>query len=115
MDLNIRRENDIHIIEIAGDLDMYNTLHLKDAVTQLVENQISKLILNLEDVRYIDSSGIGTLLFIYNTATKKNIRFFITNVKEQPRKVLELTKLTTFFPFADNEKDAVRKLSDNRI
>ena len=109
MELAIRKVADVHIIEIAGDLDMYSTVYLMNAFNGLLEEKVRKIVVSLKELGYLDSSGVGALLYLHNTTTKQNIHFSICNLKGQPLKVLEMTKLTAFFPIASTVAEAIEQ------
>ncbi len=98
MEIHISEKQEVFILTVKGDLDMYNTPLLKDSFNEIVAKNASKLLLNLKGVEYLDSSGVAVLLYIHNTSNKKNIRFYITGIHDQPYKVLQLTKLIGYFP-----------------
>lgn len=105
-----QKNADITILEVEGDLDLYNTHLLKKAFTEIIANNTKKLILHVSDLTYIDSCGVGTLIYIYSTALKEGVKMIISGLHGQPYKVIELTKLTSFFPFAKSIDEARKKL-----
>jgi anti-sigma B factor antagonist len=72
MDINTRSKGDIIILDIAGEIDLYNAPEIKDIINKLIEEKKYSVIINLEKVTYIDSSGIGA--FISSLSNLKNIR-----------------------------------------
>ncbi len=66
-----------------------------------------KVILNLSQVPYVDSSGIASLVEGLQEAKKKNARFVLVGLNESPRHVLELTRLLNVFEIAASEEEAV--------
>jgi len=111
MELKIRRNEKIYIIDIIGEMDLYNAYKIKELFLKMIEKKIEFFIINLGDVEYIDSSGIGALIYITSTVRKMNLHLAITNVKGSVKKVIELTKLTSFFPITANLDDAVKKVN----
>ncbi len=65
-----------------------------------------------EDVEYIDSSGIGALIYICSTIKKLSLKLLIADVRGSVKKVIELTKLMGYFPITGNVVEAVRTLAD---
>lgn len=108
MELKTRKSGDVYIIDINGDMDLYNSYRLKDLVKKMLQSNIRRIIVNLEQVEYIDSSGIGTLIHIYSTMKKANLRIVFVNIHGSVKKVIELTKLMNFFPIAASLQDAVK-------
>ncbi len=111
MELKLRRYNDIYILDISGELDLYNTVKLTELSNRIIEKGITNLIINMEAVSYLDSSGVGSLLSIYNMFQKKELGFALCSVQGTPLKVMELTKLTNYFPIKQNCKEAIKFLS----
>jgi anti-sigma B factor antagonist len=110
MELKIRRNQGIYIIDIIGEMDLYNSFKLKELVMKMIEKKIEYFIINMEEVEYIDSSGIGALIFISSTIKKMNLRLAITNIHGTVKKVIELTKLMNYFPIAATLEEAIRKM-----
>jgi len=107
MDINKRTKDDIVVLDITGEIDLYNAPEIKDIINKLIEEQKYNVIINLEKVSYIDSSGIGALISSLSNLKKYQGGLKIINVYASVRKVFELTKLTSFFEIYDSEEDAV--------
>lgn len=111
MDIKLRRYNTIYIIDIAGDMDLYNAHRLKDVVAKLIEKGVAQLVINLERVEYLDSSGVGALIHIYTQVKQKALQLRIAHVHGSVEKVIRLTKLMDYFPIVPTVKDALYQLS----
>ncbi|HPB83760.1 MAG TPA: STAS domain-containing protein [Spirochaetota bacterium] len=107
MDINKRAKDDIVLLDITGEIDLYNAPEIKDIINKLIEEQKYNVIINLEKVSYIDSSGIGALISSLSNLKKYQGGLKIINVYASVRKVFELTKLTSFFEIFDSEEDAL--------
>jgi anti-sigma B factor antagonist len=110
MELRIRKNQDIYIIDVQGELDLYNAYKLKELLMKMLEKKIERFIINLDEVGYIDSSGIGALIYIASTLKKLDLKLVITNIHGSVKKVIELTKLMGFFPIADTLEEAMKKV-----
>jgi anti-sigma B factor antagonist len=110
MELKIRKNKEIYIIDIQGELDLYNSYKLKELLMKMLEKKIERFIINMEDVEYIDSSGIGALIYISSTLKKMNLRLAITNIHGSVKKVIELTKLMGYFPIVATLDEAIKKI-----
>lgn len=111
MEINRRETNDIVILDITGEIDLYNAPEIKDIINKLVEEQKYNVVINLEKVTYIDSSGIGALISSLSNLKKYQGGLKIINVFASVRKVFELTKLTSFFEIFDSEEEALTSFS----
>ncbi|PKL16943.1 MAG: anti-sigma factor antagonist [Spirochaetae bacterium HGW-Spirochaetae-5] len=92
---------------MSGEIDLYNAPEIKDIINKLIEQKRYNVVINLKDVTYIDSSGIGALISSLSNLKKYQGGLKIINVFASVRKVFELTKLTSFFDIYDNEDDSV--------
>ena len=107
MELKIRKNGDVYIIDVNGEIDLYNSSQLKELVMKMIEKNIKIFIINLEQVDYIDSSGIGALIYISSTIKKMNLKLAISNIHGSVKKVIELTKLMGYFPIANSVEEAL--------
>ena len=107
MELKIRKNGDVYIIDVNGEMDLYNSYKLKELVMKMIEKNIKIFIINLEQVDYIDSSGIGALIYISSTIKKMNLKLAISNIHGYVKKVIELTKLMGYFPIANSVEEAL--------
>lgn len=111
MEIKTRENSSIFVIDVIGDMDLYSSFRLKELVDKLTNENVKKFIINLDEVSYIDSSGVGSLIYINSLCKKKDISFKIVNVKGTVKRVIELTKLLGYLPIANSEEDAVSLLS----
>ena len=79
---------------------------------KMIEKNVKSFIINLEAVDYIDSSGIGALIYICSTIKKMNFKLSISNVHGSVKKVIELTKLMGYFPIANSVEEALLMVKD---
>lgn len=107
MEITKRANGNITTLDINGEIDLYNAPEIKDIISKLIEEQKYYVIINLEKVSYIDSSGIGALISSLSNLKKYQGGLKIIHVAGSVRKVFELTKLTSFFDIFDNEADAI--------
>jgi anti-anti-sigma factor len=111
MDIKLRSFETNYIIDVAGEIDLYNAFRLRDAVQAMTEKEISAFILNLEKVTYIDSSGIGALLSINATLTRKGLKFCLVRLPPSVMHVLKLTGLIGLLPVKSAEGEALDAFS----
>ncbi len=80
MDINKRAKADITMLDITGEIDLYNAPEIKDIINKLIEEQKYNVVINLERVSYIDSSGIGALISSLSNLKKYQGGLKIINV-----------------------------------
>ena len=110
MELKIRKSGNLYIIDVNGEMDLYNSYKLKELVMKMIEKNVQMFVINLADVGYIDSSGIGALIYICSTIKKKDLKLAIANIHGSVKKVIELTKLSGYFPICNSIEEALAKL-----
>jgi anti-sigma B factor antagonist len=109
MDINIKRDGTNSVVYVTGEIDLYSSPKLREAILDLFgKRQQDKVVLNLTDVPYIDSSGIASLVEGLQAAKAKQARFILVGLNEGPRHVLELTKLLNVFEIAPSEEEALQ-------
>src|SRR5438093_12676827 len=81
---------------------------LRDAVTRLVDGGKTKIILNLADVPYVDSAGLGEIVRCYTTVSREGGKLKLLNLTKKIQDLLAITKLLTVFDTYDSESDAIK-------
>jgi len=107
MEINLREKENILLMDVNGEVDLYNAPEIKEVIKEQIDNNKRQIIINLDEVSYIDSSGIGALISSLSNLKKIGGGLKIINVHDSVKKVFELTKLTSFFEIYDNEDEAV--------
>ncbi len=112
MELSLKKHNDVFLVEVKGEMDLYNASKLKELFMGLLKKEIKKLIVDMNEVEYLDSSGVGVLIHICNTAAKSKVRFAMANIHGSVKKVIELTRLTDYFPIAASVQEATKVVGE---
>ncbi|GHV81555.1 anti-sigma factor antagonist [Spirochaetia bacterium] len=112
MELTVKQQQGIYRIEASGDLDITGSIQLKDQFMQLLQNTVERFIISLKGVHFMDSSGIGALLFIASTVKKmsldgEQVPFVLTDVQEPVKQVIDRTKLSGYLPITTNLTEAL--------
>lgn len=108
MELKVTQiSSDITSIALEGEMDLYNSHKLKELVAEMYETNPHALILDFQELSYIDSSGISVLLYIFTQSKKKGLPLRFIHVHGSVRKVIELTSLLSFFPIAESLDEAL--------
>jgi len=110
MEIKIRKnDDDIHLLELSGALDLSSSEQLKQLVMRMIENKVEHFFINLKEVDYINSSGIGSLIFISSTLKKLNGSLVIIVPEGPVMNALEVTRLKSYFTIASSLKEALKK------
>jgi anti-sigma B factor antagonist len=83
------------------------SVQLRDAIRDLISKGEKHVLLNLGDVNYIDSSGLGELVSAFTTAKNQNADVKLLNLTKKVKDVLQVTKLYTVFDIYDDEAHAI--------
>jgi anti-sigma B factor antagonist len=111
MTLKSRRIDDVVILDLSGRITIgEGTLVLRSEMHKLLDAGDTKFLLNLSDVDYIDSSGLGELVTSFTTVRNKNGQLKLLNLTRRVRDLLQITKLLTVFDTFDNETEALKSL-----
>jgi anti-sigma B factor antagonist len=110
--LNIRQVGDVSLVDVAGRITLgEGSSTLRDSVREMVSKGQKKILLNLGEVSYIDSSGIGELVSAFTTVTNGGGQLKLLNLTKRVRDLLQITKLYTVFDVHDSEVSAIRSFS----
>jgi anti-sigma B factor antagonist len=107
--LNVRQVGDVSVVDVAGRITLgEGSSALRDALRDLVSKGQTKILLNLGDVSYIDSSGIGELVSGFTSVTNGGGTLKLLNLTKRVQDLLQITKLYTVFDVHDSEVSAIR-------
>jgi len=107
--ISTRRIETTAIVDISGDIDLAHSGEVRRAVLiEFRENRTPKVILNLQEVNYIDSSGIGELVHAYTSVKTRGGELKLLHLTKKVRDLLQITKLYTVFEVYSDEPSAVR-------
>jgi anti-sigma B factor antagonist len=112
MEIHTRTVGDVHILDISGKITLgAATKTLRHTVSDLLENGGGKIVINLTEVNYVDSSGIGELVRTYTTINGVGKQMVLLNLTKKIRELLVIAKLLTVFRVFDSESVAVASFS----
>ena len=107
MQATTRHLTKIAIIDISGDIDLASSPQLRAVLLkELKDFKPSRMALNLNAVRYIDSSGIASLIEGLKAARDAKIRYVLFGLNQTVREVMQLSKLIKVFEIVENEEQA---------
>jgi anti-sigma B factor antagonist len=110
--LKTRRVGDVTVVDISGRITLgEGSSVIRDEMHVLTDQGNKKVLLNLADVTYIDSSGIGELVSGYTTMTNAGGTLKLLNLTKRAKDLLQITKLYTVFDVYEDEAHAVRSFA----
>jgi anti-sigma B factor antagonist len=112
MELNKRKVGDVTIFDLDGKLTIgKGDVILRDALVDEMEGGTKSVLINLENVKTIDSSGLGELIRCKVTATSSEAEVKLLHVNIKARKLLTMAQLVGVFEMFDDEKLAIESFS----
>ena len=108
MKIKTRQVDGISIMDCSGRITLgEGSVQLRDAVRDLLAKGSKQILLNLGDVTYIDSSGIGELVSAFTTVRNSGGELKLLNLTKKVHDLLQITKLYTVFDIKDDEASAI--------
>jgi len=108
MQIEQRTVGEVTVIDLKGKMTLGEGDELlRDKVNSLLQQGMRKLVLNLAEVPYIDSAGLGEIVRTYTTVSRQGGQLKLLNLTKRITDLLSITKLLTVFETFDSEKDAV--------
>ena len=96
--------------EISGEVDMYSSPLVRKAIMKAADKQVKLILVNLDNVSYMDSSGVATLIEGLQYSKKYGGKIVLAGLQENVRQVFELTKLDKIFTIYNDLKTAKQEL-----
>jgi anti-sigma B factor antagonist len=107
--MNVRPAGDsASIIDVEGDLTAFAETVLMDAYNQASDGQVRAIILNFEELEYMNSSGIGLLVTLLIRINREKQRLLTYGLSEHYRSIFQITRLDDAIAIHDSEEEAVR-------
>lgn len=113
--VKIRKVDTVSVMDLSGKLTIGEpVMQLRDALRAQVASGDSKFIVNLADVSYVDSSGLGELVSSYTTVRNKGGDVKLLKLTAKIKDLLQMTKLLTVFDVYDDEAKALASLNGTK-
>ena len=115
LEIQQREREGIVILDLKGRLTVGGEVAtFRDRVQQLVNSGRTSIILNLQDVDYIDSTGLGALVMSFTSLQRAGGKIKLLNLSRRGIELLVMTKLTTIFEVFDDEQNAINSFFPDR-
>jgi|SRR5215831_4310143 len=108
MDIRERAVDAVTVLDLSGKVVLgEGDVQIKERIKELLADGQGKILLNLGDVTYIDSAGLGALISSYATVKRENGQMKLVNLTKRVQDLLAITKLITVFETFDNEEEGI--------
>jgi len=112
--IRIRQAGIVSLVDVSGRLTSFETGALRDSISGLLKQSHKDIILNLTDLQYLDSSGIGELARVYVSVVKQSGQMKVIGLSSKIEEVLKITHLYQVFPEFPDEEAALQSFPENR-
>lgn len=108
-----RTQGDVTIIDVKGRITLGSgNVEMREKVNDILDLGKKRLILNLAELSYLDSSGVGTLVGCYTSAQNREAELKLVNLTHKIRDLLAITKLLTVFDTYETEEEAIKSFKE---
>ncbi len=112
MQIEERAVGDVKVLDVKGRVTLGEGDELlRDKINSLLNQGFKRIVLNLAEVPYIDSAGLGEIVRTYTTVSRQGGSLKLLNLTKRIADLLSITKLLTVFETFDSETEAVRSFS----
>jgi anti-sigma B factor antagonist len=109
LQISARRMDKVTIFDVTGDIDLANSPEVrKSLLKELKELKTPRVVMNLTKVRYIDSSGVASLVEGLKASRDSGSRFILYGLSTSAREVLQLSRLLKIFEVCEDEESALK-------
>ncbi len=110
LEISRRVEHDIPVLDISGEVDVYTVPQFKEQLASVIEEGHTQLLINLENVGYMDSSGFGALLGAKKRLRPEGGALALIGCNQVIARMLKITRLNTIFLMFDTETEALKAM-----
>ncbi len=104
------KNSKMSVVSIEGNVDIYTSPHMKGEISKLIKKRIPIILIDLNEVKYMDSSGIATFVESFKNIKKYEGKFILYNLPAIVIDVFKMTKLEKIFEIYENETTAFENI-----
>ena len=108
MEIDIREKDSVKIVDLTGEVDLYNSPSLRTKFSSLLKKKEKSILINLRQVSYIDSSGLATFVELLQKMSAYGGKLKLSGLGRSIRNVFEVSRLDGVFSILDSEADALK-------
>lgn len=101
-----RRERDV-VVALGGEIDMHSSVELREVLLEVVASGPQRLVINMNEVAFMDSSGLATLIEVLQLGRRGCCELKLVGLTERVRSVLEISRLDHIFTICESEAEAL--------
>jgi anti-sigma B factor antagonist len=105
-------DDDRHLVAVRGDLDLHTAPELREALTRAIDEGRNRLVIDLTETSYMDSSGLTALVVAHKRVRKRGGQLVVVNTDPSIGRTFEITGLHLLFPLVSERSEAIARLDD---
>lgn len=113
MKIQVKQQDTIHVFELDGEVDFHSSPELREKLQSALDTNNKKILVNLKNVSYIDSSGLATFVEALQKVKRTQGFLVLTDLAPAVRSVFEIAKLDSIFSLAASHEDGLDLLSNS--
>jgi len=102
-----RVDNGVNIVKVSGEIDVFSSPRLREMLLDVIDKGPLRLVVDLSDVTFLDSTGLGVLVGIYHRLRARNGSMSFVGANDRVRRVFHITQLTKIFSLYDTLEEAL--------
>ena len=107
MEISLRKEGNVSVLSLKGRLDLASGTSLKEEIKKLFDSDCTSIHLDLSNVDFINSSGLGTLVSVMKEVRLRKGRLTLSNLANYVKEIFEITQLSHIFEIFETEQEAI--------
>lgn len=111
MEIQIEHENSTLIVKPKGEIDLHNSPQFRKTLQDVSNENFSALLVDLESVSYMDSSGLATLVEVFQNTTKTGKKLGLFSLQDSVKNILSITRLDEIFPIYSSRNEAIKEIT----
>ena len=111
--VTIRHAGPISLLDVSGRLTSFETGALRESISRLLKQGRKNIVLNLSELQYLDSSGIGELARMYVSVVKESGQMKVIGLSPKVEEILKITQLYQVFPEFPSEEEALESFPES--
>ena len=106
--IDTRREGEAVVVSLGGEVTVFSSPALRERLHKVRDERPARVVLDLSDVQYVDSSGVATFVDALRQIRGAGGEMVLAGVSERVRGVIEIARLDTLFPMAETVEEALQ-------
>jgi len=111
MNIKIDQKNNVWVCRMNGEIDINTAPQIKKVFDKMLSEKREKILINFEEVSYVDSSGLATLVEMLKNIRSYGGKLKLSSLSSKIRSLFEITKLEKLFDISNDEEEALRSFA----